>query len=608
MTATSDNPAKRSSADGVCWDLSMFYSGIDDPQIGEDLTASLERARKFEKRYRGRINGDPVIAAAELAEAAQEYEAILESAATPAIFAMLVHAAKSDVPAHGALVQLTRERNTEVRKHLLFFDLEWIAVPDAAATELLQDPATDRYRHYLEHSRAYKPHRLSEPEEKILEVRDVTGARAFRRLFTEVTSRIVVTVMIDGEEKTESFQETLARLYSPNRDHRKAASDGLTQALREQSHLLTFIFNTLVQDKKSSDELREFATPADERHLDNEIDADTVSALMTACEGRHDIVQRYYRLKQRLLGLDKLYDYDRYAPLSENQADCGWDRCKVIVASAYRDFSPQLGDIVDRFLNENWIDAELRDGKRGGAFSAGTVPTAHPCILLNYTDQIRDVMVAAHELGHGVHQYLAREAGYLQSDTPLTMAETASVFGEMLTFQRLLQENEADPAARLGLLCSKIEDSFATCFRQIVMTRFEEKLHHARRTEGELTADRLGELWIEANRPMHGDSVELTANYATWWQYIPHFVNSPFYCYAYAFGELLVLALFKRYQEEGESFVPKYLDLLSAGGSDSPKNLLAKMGVEVSDPNFWNGGLDLIESLVREAEELAAAQ
>jgi oligoendopeptidase F len=343
-----------------------------------------------------------------------------------------------------------------------------------------------------------------------------------------------------------------------------------------------------------------------ERHLANEIDAPTVAALLGACERRYGLVERYYRLKARLLGLDRLADYDRYAPLSDVRATRGFDEARGIVLDAYGDFAPAMQEIASRFFERRWIDAELRQGKRGGAFSASTVPSAHPYVLLNYTGNLRDVMTLAHELGHGVHQWLARERGLFEQDTPLTTAETASVFGEMLVFRRLMRE-ERDPAQRLALLCGKLEDAFATVFRQVAMTRFEEALHAARRSEGELDVPRINGLWMEANRAMFGGSVELRDDYGWWWLYIPHFVHSPFYCYAYAFGELLVLALLRRHDEEGAAFVPKYLELLRAGGSEPPPRLLARLGLDVGDPGFWDGGLALLEEMVGEAESLARA-
>ena len=325
---------------------------------------------------------------------------------------------------------------------------------------------------------------------------------------------------------------------------------------------------------------------------------------MTSVDGNQDVVQRYYRLKSRLLGLEPLYDYDRYAPLFPDLPTCDWATARRLVSASYRGFDARAGTIVDEFFERCRIDAALRPGKRGGAFSSSAVPGVHPYILINYTDRLRDVMTLAHELGHGLHQYLSRSVGYLQCDTPLTMAEMASVFGEMLTFRQLL-EVYPEPRIRLALLCSKIEDSFATVFRQVVLTRFEQSLHQARRDQGELTTGQINELWLAANRPMHGEVVQLSEGYAWWWLYIGHFIHVPFYCYAYAFGELLVLALVQKYKQEGAAFVPRYLELLAAGGSDAPHRLLAGLGVDVNDPTFWDLGLRLLGDMVAEAEQLA---
>jgi oligoendopeptidase F len=387
---------------------------------------------------------------------------------------------------------------------------------------------------------------------------------------------------------------------------RRTAAEGISRGLSEQGRLLTFIFNTIVLDHQSDSRLRSFATPMASRNLANEISASVVEALMTAVERNFGLVQRYYRLKGRLLKLDRLYDYDRYAPLFADMPACDWPTARRIVQESYDAFSPQAGGIVREFFDKSWIDAELRPGKRGGAFSSSAVPSVHPYILMNFTEKLRDVMTLAHELGHGIHQYLARPRGYFQCDTPLTTAEMASVFGEMLTFQRLKQLYP-EPRLRLAMLCGKIEDAFATVFRQVVLTRFEQKLHQARKDQGELSTDTLNQLWLAANQAMFGDAVTMTDGYGIWWSYIGHFIHSPFYCYAYAFGELLVLALFQKYQQEGAAFVPKYLDLLAAGGSDTPHVLVGKLGVDVNDPAFWELGLKLLGDLVSEAERLAAS-
>jgi oligoendopeptidase F len=588
-------------AAGVRWDLADLYAGPDDPRIDADLAQALESAQRFAEQHRGGVGK---LSADELARAVAALEAIGERAARPASYAQLLFSADTSAPRHGALLQRVQERGTEIRNALVFFELEWVGLDDGVARALLADPALAPRRHFLESMRRYRPHVLAESEEKLIEELANTGRRAFSRLFDELVAALRFQVKHAGETRELGEEEVLSLLYAPERELRREAARALTEGLRTNARPLAFIFNTLVQDKAVDDRLRRFQTPLASRHLANEIDAASVDALLSACVAHYPLVARYYRLKARLLGIPQLEDFDRYAPIAEKGGTRSWDEARAIVTAAYRDFSPELADITGAFFERRWIDAELRAGKRGGAFCASTLPSLHPYVLLNYTGNQRDVMTLAHELGHGVHQSLAAPRGLFEQDTPLTLAETASVFGEMLVFRRMLRE-ESDPEVRLGLLCGKIEDAFATVFRQVAMTRFEQALHAARRAEGELAIPRVNELWLAANRPMFGDSVQLSEDYGWWWLYIPHFVHSPFYCYAYAFGELLVLALLRRYDEEGPAFVPRYLDLLRAGGSDTPEHLLARIGLDVGDPNFWNGGLSLLEDLVVQAEALA---
>lgn len=593
------------SAAGVSWQLDDLYRSLDDPGVDRDLQTALNRAQAFETSYRGKIAALAPADADTLLKAVQEFESLFEQMDRPAVYAMLVHSAKTDVPQHGALLAKTREQRTVINKHLIFFDLEWMQLDDAPARALIQHPRLAKYRHYLEHKRAWKPHYLSEPEEKILDEKSVTGKAAFGRLFEETTATLKFSFESAEGVQQLSLQEILARLYDADRDVRRRAAEGISQGLKDNARLLTFIFNTIVLDHQSDTQLRHFPHPMASRNLANEISDPVVEALLAATERHYALVQRYYRLKQKLLKFDTLHDYDRYAPLFADMPPCDWPTARRIVEESYQAFSPEAGRVIREFFEKSWIDAELRPGKRGGAFSSSAVPSVHPYILMNFTERIRDVMTLAHELGHGLHQYLSRQQGYLQCDTPLTTAEMASVFGEMLTFRRLL-EIYPESRLRLAMLCSKIEDAFATVFRQVVLTRFELKLHDARQKQGELSPETVNQLWQEINQAMFGDSVKLTDGYAWWWLYIGHFIRSPFYCYAYAFGELLVLALFQKYKQDGPAFVPKYLELLAAGGSDAPHVLLSKLGVDVNDPAFWELGLKLLGEMVSEAETLAA--
>lgn len=587
-------------AAGVRWNLADLYAGSDDPKIERDLETTRATAQDFATRYRGKV---ATLKATELAAAVDALEALQKPVTRAYVFAELLFSADTANPKHGALLQHVQEQASQIKNTLLFFELEWLTLENVDS--LLAHPLLARRRHFLEGLRRYRAHVLSEPEERLLEETANTGSRAFSRLFDEILSGLRFPVEYQGKTQDLSEEEVLSLLYESDRSLRAAAAAALTRGLQNNERVLTFLFNTLVQDKATKDRLRKYEYPAHERNLSNEIDAATVTSLLQACEARFSLVARYYKLKAKILGLDKLADYDRYAPIPGHTGKHDFVTAKQIVLDAYADFSPKMAAITNEFFEKHWIDAELRPGKRGGAFCAATLPELHPYVLMNYTGNLRDVMTLAHELGHGVHQHLAREQGLFEQHTPLTTAETASVFGEMLVFRRLLRE-ESDPQVRLALICGKLEEAFATVFRQVAMTRFEEALHEARRREGELTTARINELWLAANRPMFGDTVTLSDDYGWWWLYIPHFVHSPFYCYAYAFGELLVLSLLHRYDEVGAAFAPQYLELLRAGGSMSPPELLDRIGLNIRDAKFWDGGLALLEALLAQAEALLA--
>jgi oligoendopeptidase F len=593
------------AAQGITWDLTDLYAGPGDPRLIAHLDEAQAAAEQFAQRYRGNIRSASEASAAVVAQAAADMEAILEPVGRACAYAELLHAADVRPPAHGALLALTQEKASAIRRELLFFELEWLAVDDASAQRVIDDPHCRKWRHFLRSLRRYRPHVLSEPEERILEDKANTGARAFGRLFDEVLSSLMFEVEVAGERQQLTESGVLSLLYDSRRAVRRAAAEALTRGLRNNELVLRFVFNTLVQDHATDDRLRAYTDPMQSRHLTNEISGETVQALMQACEARHDLVHRYYRLKGRLLGIRPLADYDRYAPITADTLTASWERCGETILTAYGAFAPQMSEIAGKFFAGRWIDAEVRSGKRGGAFSASTVPSVHPYVLVNYTGRLHDVMTVAHELGHGVHQYLSRPQGYLQADTPLTMAETASVFGELLVFEQLLRE-VGDRAQRLALVCSKIEDTIATVFRQVALTRFEQQLHHLRRARGELSSEDISSVWLETNAALYGDTVTLSDNYRWWWAYIPHFVHTPFYCYAYGFGELLVLALYELYRREGAPFVPKYLDLLAAGGSDTPENLLRTLGIDITDPAFWQLGLEPLSQMIADAERLAS--
>ncbi len=497
-------------------------------------------------------------------------------------------------------MQESNELSSAIHQKLVFFDVEWLKLDDEQAQSLINSDELSHYEHYLETSRRYKKHTLSEKEEQILSAKSVTGRSAWNRFFDE--SLGAARFEVDGEELTE--QEALSKLHNPDRDLRKRAHSALTETFTDMSRTLTFIFNTILADKQTNDRLRNYPSWISSRNLSNEIEDETVEILVNSVTDNYDLVQRFYRLKKRLLGYDTMYDYDRYAPLLKNKKQIHWDEARQTVLDSYSDFHPEMGSVAGQFFEQNWIDAAIRPGKRGGAYSASTVPSVHPYVFMNYDGQVRDVQTLAHELGHGVHQYLAREQGPLQASTPLTTAETASVFGEMLVFQNLMQQLD-DPKEQLALLVGKIDDSIATVFRQVSMNRFENAIHTKRREEGELTTDEFSELWRQTQEHLYGDAVHLTDSYDIWWSYIPHFLHTPGYVYAYAFGELLVLALYEEYTRQQNGFAEKYLEMLRTGGADWPENIVAKVGLDITQPNFWNKGLAAIEKMIEQAETLA---
>ncbi len=511
-------------------------------------------------------------------------------------------------PESGAMMQRLEEDSTAIASQLVFIDIEFAAADDDHVEKVLADERLDFCRHHLLNTRRNRPHLLSEAEETVLLETSVSGASSWVRLFSELTSAMTVELPDEesGGTRTTGLEEGLSLLQHPDRSLRAIASDAVTAGLEPGLRTRAFIYNTLLLDKSVQDRLRKFPTWVSSRNLSNEASDESVDALVSAVVGRYDIPQRWYRLKAKALGIDCLADYDRMAAVAEGETEVGWTEAPRVVRDAYGSFSPELADIVGRFIDEQWIDAPVRPGKQPGAFCAYAVPDHHPYVLLNWTSKSRDVLTLAHELGHGVHGYLAREQGIFHQSTPLTLAETASVFGETVTNNRLLDLIE-DPGERFALLASVVDDSVATVFRQVAMNRFEASVHNERRDVGELSVERFGELWMDSQREMMGDSVELTDNYTSWWSYIPHFMGTPGYVYAYAYGQLLALSVYARYEAEGDAFVPAYLDLLRAGGSRSPEELGAIVGCDLADPSFWDAGLSIVDAQLSRAEEAAEA-
>lgn len=595
MTDKSAN--NKTGAEDISWDLSDLYSSNEDPQLVKDKKKVLEEAEAFAKKYRGKISELP---AAKFKIMLDEYEEILDTSGKIGSFAYLQWSTDTGNSEYGKLVAETNELSSEISQKLVFLDVEWLKIPEEEAQKLIESDELKNYKHYLESSRRYKDHVLEEGQEKIMSAKSVTGRSAWVRFFDETLG--AAKFELDGEELSE--QEVLSKLHESDRELRIRAHASLTQKFKDLSRQLTFIFNTILADKSTNDKLRKYESWIDSRNLANQTDSETVDALVESVTGQYELVQRYYKLKKKLLGLDEMKDYDRYAPMLQNEATIKWNSAREMVMDSYSKFHPKMGEITNEFFEKNWIDAAIKPGKRGGAYSAGTVPSVHPYVFMNFDGRIRDVQTLAHELGHGVHQYLSRQQGVLQSSTPLTTAETASVFGEMLVFQKLMKELD-DPKEKLALLVGKIDDTIATVFRQISMNRFEHAIHTARREEGELTTERFSELWMEQQKALYGDSVTLTEEYGIWWSYIPHFLHTPGYVYAYAFGELLVLALYEEYTQRPDGFSDKYLELLSAGGSEWPEDLVAKIGLDITEPDFWDKGLNSFRKMVEEAEKMA---
>ncbi|MGA2321405.1 MAG: M3 family oligoendopeptidase [Solirubrobacteraceae bacterium] len=583
----------------TAWDLEPLVEGEGPEGVERRLAEALERSRAFAGRYAGRL---AEIDRAGLREAMGELAEVYELLGRAGHYAALQFSTNTAEPANGALLQRVQEQETAIQTTLLFFELEWAKLSEQRAEELLAGEGLEFAAHHLRNVRRYREHLLSEPEEKILAEKALTGAGAWTRLFEELTSAIEVELPA-AEEKV-ALEVALSRLSRPEREVRRAAAEAVTAALAPGLRTRAFLFNTLLADKATDDRLRSYPNWLAARNLANEASDESVRALIEAVRGRYEIPRRWYRLKARLLGVERLADYDRMAAVTEDELSFPFAQAREIVLDCYSSFSPELGGLARRFFDEQRIDAPVRPAKRGGAFCASAVPSVFPYVLLNYTARRRDVLTLAHELGHGVHFALAARQGIFHQGTPLTLAETASVFGETIVFGRLLSE-DSEPASRLALLAENLEDTIATVFRQVAMNRFEELVHTTRREQGELSVERFGELWAESQGEMLGDSVELTEGYRTWWSYIPHFIGSPGYVYAYAYGQLLALSVYERYEQTGEELVPRYLELLAAGGSRSPEELARIVGVDLADPGFWESGLDLVERQLEQAEAAA---
>ncbi|MDX2264683.1 MAG: M3 family oligoendopeptidase [Hyphomicrobiales bacterium] len=585
------------------WDLSDLYRAPDSPDFTRDMAAAADDAHAFAARYQGKLAG---ILASEggqgLLTPVQAFEAMQDRLGRIGSYAYLHYVTDTADAARAKFFGDVQQRLTDIGVQLLFFTLELNRLDDTAIEAALASSDLGRYRPWIADLRLEKPYELSDDLEKLFQEKSITSHAAWGRLFSETITALRFEV--DGEGLP--LEPTLNRLTDNNPERRAAAAAALSKVFRENNRLFTLITNTLAKDKEISDRWRGFSDVAAARHLSNRVEPEVVDALVAAVKARYGrLSHRYYALKSRWLGMDAMNFWDRNAPITaEPSAVVPWDEARRTVLDAFNGFSPDIAGIAANFFDKRWIDGPVRDGKAPGAFAHPTVPSAHPYVMMNYQGKPRDVMTLAHELGHGVHQVLANAQGPLMAYTPLTLAETASVFGEMLTFKALLKKT-TDPREKKALLAQKVEDKINTVVRQIAFYEFERRVHVERR-QGELTAQRLGEIWLDVQGESLGPSVKLNEGYENFWVYIPHFIHSPFYVYAYAFGDCLVNSLYAVYERTPDGFQQRYLDMLRAGGSKHHKELLAPFGLDATDPNFWTLGLDVIEGLIAELEGMDA--
>ncbi|MEI7600542.1 MAG: M3 family oligoendopeptidase [Aestuariivirga sp.] len=579
------------------WNLADLYASPEDPQFAADMKRGEELAKAFAETYRGNLAS---LGGEGLAAALKDYEALSDLLGRTGSYAQLYYVGDTTDSKRGKFYGDVSAKLTDISTLLLFFELELNRIDDKALEEAMKVPALAHYRPWIDNLRMEKPYQLDDKLEELFLEKSQTSSAAFNRLFDETMAGLRFEV--DGEKL--SLEPTLNMMQSPDEAVRKKGSDALAKTFGENVKLFTLITNTLAKDKEISDRWRGFGDIADARHLSNRVEPEVVAALVESVRRNYaKISHRYYRMKAKWLGKDQLMHWDRNAPLpSEDTREVPWAEAQEMVLSAYGEFAPEMAAIARTFFDKRWIDAPSRPGKAPGAFAHPTVPSAHPYVLLNYLGKTRDVMTLAHELGHGVHQVLAAKQGALMASTPLTLAETASVFGEMLTFQALLAKT-TDPKKRKILLASKVEDMINTVVRQIAFYSFERKVHEARK-EGELTPDQINAIWMSIQHESLGDAIKFGEGYETFWTYIPHFIHSPFYVYAYAFGDCLVNSLYARYRESEQGFQDKYFEMLKAGGTKHHSDLLRPFGLDAADPKFWDKGLSVISGMIDELEKM----
>ncbi len=591
----------------LSWDLLPLYQAPDAPDLGHDLERALKQAKKFRHDFRGRVASDR-LSPDLLVAALNGYEGLQRLILKPYLYAQLLFSSDSTPAKHKALLAKVRETWSSVSETTLFFELEVLRIEEERFAALLKHPDVVNYAHYLRQLRAHAPYILAEDVEQVLKRKDLSGKEAFVQLFEEVTSAFKYQFQMPGEEtpREVSGEEPLALLHHPDREVREQSFGTFLQKHAENQLVLTACFNNLLLDHGKEVELRGYPDLMTPTHLSSETEPAMVDKMMDVTEANYGLAQEYFALKQRLLGLDRMKNTDIYAPLGTASRSYSFADARSMVLEAFRGFSPQMADVAEAFFQERRIDALPKKGKTGGAFCMGMMPGLSPYVLLNYTGNLRDVSTLAHELGHGVHFVLAQKQNLFQYHAPLPMAETASVFGEMLLTRSML-DKESDRQVKIELLCAKIEDIIATTFRQNVLTRFEQAAHKER-GKGLLSPEDYCALWRQENSKLFGNAVEMIEPYRWGWSYISHFIHARFYCYSYVFGELLVLALYQKYLEEGTAFVPRYLELLASGSSADPQKMLKPLGIDLADPDFWQKGYDFVRGLLQELRQLVDAK
>lgn len=589
----------KNKPENLLWDTKPLYASTAAPELEADFSGAEQKTSEFRAKYAGKVAS---LDAAQLKEALRELEMLQETLVKPQTYAYLLFAADSEDTGNKKLSQRAMEFGNRMSQELLFFELELIALDKGRFLELTGDASLADYRHFLESLRRYRPHTLPEREERLLKEKSLTGVEAFSRLFDELSSSFRYQFDLDGETHEMTGEELLGLLHHPDSSVRERAFTTFLGKFQEQSIPFNAIFNNAALDHGQDIEIRNYRGVMEPTHLANELAPESVERLMTVSEDNYPLAQRYFRLKAQLLGLPKLKNTDIYAPAPGSERRFSYEEAKDLVLEAYGMFSGDFKKIIGGFFSEQRIDVLPRPGKSGGAFCMGISPSLPPYVLLNFTGNLRDVATLAHELGHGLHFTLAQRRTMLNYHAPLPLAETASVFGEML-LTRLLLERENDPKVKISLLCAKIEDIIATTFRQVVLTRFEERFHSARKN-GLLSSEDIGSFWWEENARLFGDSVSMIEPYRWGWSYISHFIHARFYCYSYTFAELLVLSLFNKYLTEGESFVPRYVSILESGGALSPADTVRPAGIDFNDPGFWQEGYDVLKGLIGELESL----